>query len=182
MTWRNLLRPSTLAAGRAPSRSRANVVPEVRGDESWLEPDGLPPRALQQLWFATLRTEWRSLVIVPAHADGSAAPVAKALAAVGAVHLGSAVEVVDAGHVSLEGASAVAQQMRAKVAAGARAIVPVDSLVTSLAGLPIALAADAVLVAVALGVGDLRSARKTLELLGEGKVLGAVAIRPARAR
>jgi hypothetical protein len=182
VTWRNLLRPSSAAAGRAPSRSRANVVPEVRGDESWLEAGGLPPRALQQLWFATLRAEWRSLVIVPAHADSSALPVAKALAAVGTVHLGSAVEVVDGSRSTLEGASAVAGQMNAKVSAGVRAIVPVDPLVTSLAGLPIALAADAVLLAVALGRGDLRSARKTLELLGEAKVLGAVAIRPARGR
>ena len=184
MTWRNLLQQSPLIGRAFEARARrANLVPEVRGgEEGWFEPSGLPSRPLQQLWFATLRTEWRSLVVVPAHAGASAFPVARALAAVGTVHTGETVELVEGGAISLEESRGIVEQMRAKLAGGGRAVVAIDPLVSSLSGLPVALAADAVLVCVTLGVADLASARRTIELLGEGRILGAVALRPEALR
>jgi hypothetical protein len=47
-------------------------------------------------------------------------------------------------------------------------------------GIAIAFAADAVLVTIELGVTDLASARKTIEMVGRERLLGCVVIDRAR--
>src|SRR4051812_19980344 len=59
-------------------------------------PAPLPPFELQELWFSTLRAEWSSLAVVPAHAGGSAYEIARALAEVGSRHRGSPIRLVKA--------------------------------------------------------------------------------------
>jgi hypothetical protein len=46
-------------------------------------------------------------------------------------------------------------------------------------GLPVALASDAALLSVTLGVSDFVSARRTIELLGSSRFIGSVAL-PSR--
>jgi hypothetical protein len=46
----------------------------------------MPSPELQRLWFATLKKDWSSLVVLPAHPGGAATNVARALAQVAAVH------------------------------------------------------------------------------------------------
>src|SRR3954466_9859009 len=59
-------------------------------------PAPLPPFELQELWFSTLRAEWTSLAVVPAHAGGSAYEIARALAEAGSRHRGVPVRLVKA--------------------------------------------------------------------------------------
>src|SRR5881275_3235603 len=57
-------------------------------------PASLPAFELQELWFSTLRAEWSSLAVVPAHAGGSAYEIARALAEAGSRHRGTPVRFV----------------------------------------------------------------------------------------
>ena len=136
-----------------------------------------PPSAeLQRLWFATLKREWSSLVVVPAHPGGAALAVGRGLAQVAALHKDGAVKLIAVEGADLQSASRLIIEMTAHVAAGGVAIVVLESVVGNPAGIPIALAADAALLCVRLGEADLESAERTVELIGAERIIGAVAL------
>src|SRR5688572_24427055 len=90
---------------------------------------GGPPSAeLQQLWFACLRREWASLVVVPAHEGGSGLAVAQALADVGSLHRGSPVKLINAEGIDLGATSRLIIEMTSVVASGGLVLVAVDSV------------------------------------------------------
>src|SRR6184192_341261 len=72
------------------SRSRAAAA----AHDAPAGPAPLPTFELQELWFSTLRAEWSSLAVVPAHAGGSAYEIARALAEAGSRHRGTPVRFV----------------------------------------------------------------------------------------
>ncbi|MGQ0507141.1 MAG: hypothetical protein ACT4TC_17675 [Myxococcaceae bacterium] len=136
-----------------------------------------PPDAeLQQLWFAIIRREWSSLVVIPAQPGGSTVELAKALAAIGTVQRGTEVRVINAQRAELRGTSKLIVEMTSVVRGGGVCLVAVDSVVENQAGIPLALAADAALLAVTLGETDLVHAKRTLELVGESRFVGSVTI------
>ncbi|MFP2925817.1 hypothetical protein ACLESO_11480, partial [Pyxidicoccus sp. 3LG] len=65
-------------------------------------------------------------------------------------------------------------ELRERIARGERVVVVLDSLLTHPASLPLALAADGVLLCVALGETDFGSARKTMEYVGPERFVGSV--------
>lgn len=134
----------------------------------------LPSNEVQRLWFATLRREWSSLAVLPAHPGGSASVVAKALAQVATLHKDSPIKLISAEGADLAQASRLIIDMTTHVASGGLAIVLLDSVVANPAGIPVALAADAALLCVHLGDSDLDNARRTLDLVGESRFVGAV--------
>src|SRR5712691_3872062 len=147
--------------------------------------DTLPPFELQELWFATLRTEWSSLVVVPAHAGGSAFNIARALAEVGGRHRGSPIMLVTADASDLARTAQLVANLSRQTAGtvgrrGGEVIVSLEPVVTNPLGIAIALAADAVLVTIELGVTDMASARRTIELVGRERLLGCVVINRRR--
>jgi hypothetical protein len=68
--------------------------------------------------------------------------------------------------------------MTSHVAAGGISIVILDSVLSNPAGIPVALAADAALLCVALGQTDFESAERTVELIGAERFVGSVTIAP----
>lgn len=148
------------------------ALPEPIRDRS----STLPSAELQQLWFATLNRPWSSLVVVPAHPGMSSLFVARALAEVGGVHRSSPIRVISAEGIDMGGASRLIIEMTSTVAQGGLVIVAIDSVVTNPTGIPVSLAADAVLMCVALGQSDFKSARKTVELIGKDRFLGTVTL------
>ncbi len=134
----------------------------------------LPSTDVQRLWFATLKKEWSSLAVLPSHPGGSAEPIAKALARVAALQKDSSIKLIDASGTDLAGASRLIIEMTSHVAQGGLAIVVLDSVISNPAGIPVALAADAALLTVELKQADIDTGRRTLELLGEAKFVGAV--------
>jgi hypothetical protein len=134
----------------------------------------LPSTDVQRLWFATLKKEWSSLAVLPSHPGGSAEPIAKALARVAALQKDSSIKLIDASGTDLAGASRLIIEMTSHVAQGGLAIVVLDSIISNPAGIPVALAADAALLTVELKQADIDTGRRTLELLGEAKFVGAV--------
>jgi len=131
---------------------------------------------LQRLWFATLKRDWSSLAVLPAHAGGSAAQVAKSLAQIAAIHKDSPIKLISAEGADLQGASRLIIDMTTHVASGGLAIVLLDSVISNPAGIPVALAADAALLCVQLGDSDLESSKRTLDLVGASRFVGAVTL------
>ncbi|MCI0669384.1 MAG: hypothetical protein L0Y64_02865 [Myxococcaceae bacterium] len=139
----------------------------------------LRERELQQLWFATLRTSWSSLVVMDTHPGGGALEVAKALADVGGVQRGSDVRLIEATGAELGRAASIISEMTTHVLNGGLAVAAVDPVVQSQTGVPIAMAADAVLLVVTLGRTGLDAVERTVELVGRERILGCVALHPA---
>jgi len=148
-------------------------------------PAPLPAFELQELWFATLRAEWASLAVIPAHAGGSAFEIARALAEAGSRHRGTPVRLVKADANDLAQTAQFVDSLSRKSGGGStkrggEIIIAVDPVVENPLGIAIAFAADAVLVTIELGVTDLASARKTIEMVGRERLLGCVVVDPAR--
>jgi hypothetical protein len=131
---------------------------------------------MQRLWFATLRKDWSSLVLVPAHSGGSASAVGRALAQVATLHKDSSIKLISAEGCDLAGASRLIIDMTTHVATGGLAIVVLDSVLSNPAGIPIALAADSAVLCVQIGDADFESSRRTVEVLGKSRFLGAVTV------
>ncbi len=168
---------------------------------------GLPSRELQELWFATRRREWNSLVVVPASPGSSALHIAQALGEVGGAIRMSPVQVVNAegmdldriallvldinGEAQPELKGSVWTMASASVSPGgwdapagrsapaARAIIiAIEAVAENPLVLPLALAADAVLLCVELGRTRLADTRHTVELIGRDRIIGTVLLHP----
>jgi hypothetical protein len=133
-----------------------------------------PSSEVQRLWFAALRRDWASLAVLPAHPEGSAEEVAQALAKVARLHKDEGVKVISARGADLAATSRLIIDMTSHVAQGGLCILVLDSVLNNPAGIPLALAADAALLCVELGETDSESAKRTVELIGSSRFVGAV--------
>lgn len=136
---------------------------------------GLPPRELQQLWFTLSKQTWTNLAIVPADWGFSARRLAEDLVRVGELHKGGGIKLLDGQALVLNRSAALILQMSDQSEPVQR-IVLLDALVSNQAGIPVAMAADKVLLVVKLGGTGLPSARQTVELVGEDRIIGCVAL------
>jgi len=160
------------------------------------------PREVHELWFALARTEWRSIVFVPADEGESAADVATALAGVGKqlhelpvtlfvmanpADYALALDIVKVASTTDEpeppSAPAIdygeAVKMVASTAVGQRArgasgkvIVAIQPVVSEPMGLAVTQAADLVVLCMTRGRTRLASARRTIELIGRDRIAG----------
>ena len=136
----------------------------------------LPSSEIQRLWFATLKKDWSSLVVLPAHPGGAATSVARALAQVASLHKDNPIKLISGEGADLQNASRLIIDMTTHVAAGGLVIVVLESVVSNPAGIPVALAADAALLCIQLGETDFESAERTVELIGDSRFVGAVTL------
>jgi hypothetical protein len=74
------------------------------------------------------------------------------------------------------------QEMRAQIEAGMRLVVPLRSIFENPTAGPIAKQTDAVLLCVALGETNFRSAEETIAAVGRDRVIGAIVLRPRSAK
>ncbi len=145
-----------------------------------------PSLDIQQLWFATLRWEWSTLVLVPADSRGSVVGIAKGLAQVGDLHCGRAVKIT-AEETSLASTSELVEDISGQstirpMNAGSerwkkRTIIALDPVLCDPAGIVVALAADAVLLCVELGKTNIAEARRTVQLIGRDRFIGCVIVK-----
>jgi hypothetical protein len=167
---------------------------------------GLPSRELQELWFATRRREWKSLVVVPASPGSSGLHIAQALGEVGTAIRMSPVQVVNAEGMDLDRIAKLVQDISGgdkaevkeavwtsgsaarspggwDVPAAGRAppgratIVALDAVADNPLILPLALAADAVLLCVEVGRTKLEDARHSVDLIGRDRLIGCALLR-----
>jgi hypothetical protein len=149
--------------------------------------------ALQELWFVLQQRPWRTLVVVPGHAGGDALPVARSVVDVGSrLARGGAPWLLEAQKIDLASAAEIIQTMEGPGSSSAwtsggnkpiggeqvpsKIVIALEPVVRNPLGLAIALAADAVLMVVDVGITDLPSARRTVELIGRERFCGTVLV------
>jgi hypothetical protein len=135
----------------------------------------------QALWFTLARSNWNSLVVVPADRDDTAAGLATALAEVGRRLRNTPVTfLVMAGSIDYASAGKFVSTMAGrggKVEGGppsSRVIVAVPPVVAEPLALAVTDAADAVALFMRKGVSRLDSAERTIEMVGRSRFLGCV--------
>ncbi len=159
------------------SRETALVL---RDRQSAIVRDRAREGEFQGLWFRLARSNWTSLVLVPADEGLSAAGVATALADVGRRLRNTPVTfLVMAGSIDYASAgkfvSAVTgQQGAADGPPSSRVIVAVPSVIEQPLALAVTDAADAVAVVMRTGGTAKESAERTIELVGRDRILGCV--------
>ncbi len=132
-------------------------------------------RAIQRLWSSVSRREWSSLVLVPVSPNCSAKAIAAGMLEIGQLFRPRP-KLFEGEGVQLPDGPKVAEAMKEYAAGGGTAIASVDPVVSSLAGIPVVLAADVAVLVVPLGEADLGSARSTIEIVGRERILGCVAM------
>lgn len=135
---------------------------------------------LYQQLLTCLRGSWRSLVVVPAQPGLSVRRVADALVDVSGLVRGASAKLFSAEGLELAGAARTIVDMTTHVEQGGLAIVAMESVVRKQSGIPIAMAADAALLVVHLGLASIDSAKRTLELIGRDKFIGAITLETER--
>jgi hypothetical protein len=136
------------------------------------------------LWFAVQKRPWLSLAVLPAAPGESALHVANALYDVGALVSGGPIRLLDARALTLASSASFIVNMSSLVSGPGerrtggeqRAIVLLSSVIEQVTGIPVVLAADAVLLTVTLGKTTVDAARRTLQLLGADRVMGCVLV------
>jgi hypothetical protein len=133
----------------------------------------------QQL-LTTAKGDWTSLVVVPATPGLSGRIVAEALAEVCGLVRGKAAKLFAAEGLEVQAVSKLVVELTEHVSDGGLAVVSIDSVLSRQAGVPVLLWAERALLVVHLGVTKLDDAKKTAQLVGETKLLGAVTLEPAK--
>ena len=130
----------------------------------------------QRLWLSMQRTDWSSLVLVPAAADFNTFRSARALAAVGWHHLGAPVDAFNATVLELSGLTGGLKDLARRGSLGRRSIIALPSVLDNPIALAIARSADAALVCLRLG-DSIRDAERTVDEIGVATVLGTTIVR-----
>ena len=139
------------------------------------KPSGAQQQLYQQL-LTCLRGEWHSMVVVPASPGSSAAMVANALAEVSTLVRGKKATLFSTEGLEVNDVSRIIVDMMQHIGSGGLAIVSIDSVIAAQSGIPVTLAVDVALLVVELGVTETADAKRTVELIGARKFLGAVTI------
>lgn len=131
---------------------------------------------LQQQLLSCMRGEWHSLVVVPGSPGTSASAVAQGLAEVSTLVRGKKAKLFSAEGLEVNDVSRIIVDMMQHIATGGLAIVSIDSVIAAQSGIPATLAVDVALLVVHLGVTPIDDAKRTVELVGPQKFLGAVTL------
>jgi hypothetical protein len=138
--------------------------------------------AQQQLYqqlLTCLRGEWHSMVVVPASPGSSGAMIANALVEVSTLVRGKKAKLFTTEGLEVNDVSRVIVDMMQHIGGGGLAIVSIDSVIAAQSGIPVTLAVDVALLVVQLGVTETADAKRTVELIGAKKFLGAVTVEAA---
>lgn len=131
---------------------------------------------LEIMWLSLVQRPWTSLVVVPTEPGLSPYLATAALAESGSLHeLGMFETITSVGAGGHDGLR-LARNLASRVAAGKRVVALVAPFSESMAGLPLAAAAQRALLLIRYG-SSMAAARSTIDLIGREKLLGAVALR-----
>jgi hypothetical protein len=155
-------------------------------------PDATPPRKgadppmaafwnradLQRIWLGTQRRTWRTLAIVPVDEGTSSYHLARLITTLG-IHNGESVCLADLRDIHLERAGAFLESASELVNLGHRVIFATRSITGNLATIPVARAADGVILCVSMGSTLLDRVQETIDQIGKERLLGSMLIHDA---
>lgn len=146
----------------------------------------------RELWLALTRKPWTTLVVIPAHEGGSALGLAYELVEVGSALQRKPVELISAEGLDLTTASgwlfdALNGQVHPRALeeyAGTVTperfvrVVVLEPIAQNAMSVPVAQAADGVLLVIEQGITDFSSARATLAKIGRDRFVGCAFVAP----
>jgi hypothetical protein len=147
-------------------------------------PAMVPPRLGEvasqavDLWFKLIRLDWSTLAVVPGHRLGSGLTLACALSEVGSAVSQHRVELLSAEGDDLVPTTSwiFPRQENDRF----KRIIALDPIVVNPMVIPVAQAAQAVLIVVERGAADLGAVRRTVESIGRKHITGCVMIGPRK--
>ena len=161
-----------MATEQAPQPSTALVrrAPEVPalGDDV----------RLQLLWLGLQQRSWRSLAVIAASEGIETLTVADTLAKIAWAYTGQPTCVFDMRDLNLRLLEHQIRDMAAQLQGGERVFVALRSINENPTAVPLAMAADAVVLCVELGRTDIKGAQRTLAAIGREKFLGTLLVPP----
>ena len=134
---------------------------------------------IESSWFALARHPWRTLVLVPVDGEASAADVAASLADVGRrLRAAPVTFLVVTGPVDYATAGRVVRSVSGggQLPGESRLVVAIPPVTVEPLGLAVTDVADAIVLCVRRGRSKMRSARRTIELVGRDKIVGALVV------
>ena len=147
-----------------------------------MTPNGkTPPRSpaareLEAMWESILAAGWNSLAVVPTDHGTPIELVTNALEAVAARQPKGAFRLIDAQGATVSHGTHLTSEFESAVREGVRVVVIVDSLMRSLAGIPLLRQAEVVLLVVRVGSSDPEGLTSTLGIVGPDRIIGSVAV------
>ncbi len=137
---------------------------------------GLTEAELYQQLLPCMKGSWPSLAVVPATPALSASVVAHAIVELTQLVRGTKAKLFSTEGLEVPAVSKVIIDVSQHVKAGGAAVVAIDSVVSRQAGVPMALAVDAALLVVHLGVTRMEDAQTTVDIIGRSRFIGAVTL------
>ena len=135
----------------------------------------------QRIWLRTQSRAWGTLAVVPADDRTPTYEVARLIAALG-LHHGELVRMADLRDVRPGRVGAFLEVAAELVNRGERVVFATCSVSENLATIPLARAADGVILCVSIGSTSIRRIEETIEVVGKDRFLGSMLIRdPAAA-
>lgn len=131
---------------------------------------------LQLLWLALQQRAWRSLAVMAASDGIETLAVADTLAKIAWAYTGQPTCVLDMRDLSLRLLEHQIRDMAAQLQGGERVFVALRAMSENPTAVPLAMAADAVVLCVQLGRTDIKSARRTLATIGRERFLGTLLV------
>ncbi len=133
----------------------------------------LPRIVRQRIWLHLQSRAWRTLAVVPAEAGMPVHHAARVLAAIAAEN-GEAFDLFDARSTELDRAPI---EVAAAAGGSRRVLVVTGAIEEDLATVPLARAADAVLLCVSIGSTSLRAAAEATAAIGKERFLASLSLR-----
>jgi hypothetical protein len=134
--------------------------------------------ALQRLWLATQRREWRTLALVGASKAVDTLHLAQLFAKLAWWWSGQPSCTFDLRDLSLRLVQYHQREVAAQSETGARVFIALGSTLANPTAVPMARSADAVLLVVDLGEAKFKDAQQTIDQVGRDRFLGAIVVRP----
>ena len=162
---------TTTTENPEPSVAMMPFSPPVppRTTSPWDRPDW------QRIWLATQKRPWQTLAVVPADDGMSTHEVSTIIAALGQ-HNGEPMGFADLRDVSLGSVTDVLDKMAWHVGRGDRVVLAMRSTRENLATIPIARAADAVMLCVTLGATPIEVVEEAVHHFGKERFLGSMLV------
>lgn len=137
---------------------------------------------LQHLWLNLQQRSWRLLAVMAASEGVETLATADALAKIAWWFTGRPACVMDMRDLSLRLLEHQIRAMAAQLEGGERIFIPLRAMSENPTAIPLAMAADAVVLCVELGKTRIKDAQRALRAVGREKFIGSILVAPRSRR